>query len=100
MRGSKGVSEPLIASVDSAERTAGLVKQAEDAGYRTEILTVEIDGKTWYRVLLPGYASLADAQAALPFVQQELNAPGAWVTSRLRAPFPAGAEAPAMPPAQ
>jgi septal ring-binding cell division protein DamX len=88
-----------IASVDSAEGTAGWVRKAEDAGYRTETLAVEIDGKTWHRILLPGYASLAEAQAALPFVQQELNAPGAWVTSRLRAPFPAGADAP-PPPAE
>jgi hypothetical protein len=64
------------------------VKKAEAAGYRTEILAVEIDGKTWQRVLLPGYASLAEAQAALPSVQQDLGVPGAWVTSRRRAPVP------------
>jgi cell division septation protein DedD len=85
-----------IASLDAAEGTARWVSKAEAAGYRTEVLAVEIDGKTWHRVLLPGYESLADAQAALPFIQQELNAPGAWVTSRRRAPAPDGAtEAPA-----
>ena len=87
-----------IASLDSAEGTAKWVSRAEAAGYRTEILAVEIDGKTWHRVLLPGYESLADAQAALPFIQQELDAPGAWVTSRLRAPTPGGtADAPPAP---
>jgi len=87
-----------IASLDTVEATAPWVSKAEAAGYRTEVLAVEIDGKTWQRVLLPGYASLADAQAALPFVQQELGAPGAWVTSRRRAPAPDGAPAEAPPP--
>ena len=87
-----------IASMDSVEATAPWVQKAEAAGYRTEILAVEIEGKTWQRVLLPGYASLAEAQAALPFVQQELGAPSAWVTSRRRAPGPADATAGAPPP--
>jgi hypothetical protein len=50
-------------------------------------------------VLLPGYESLADAQAALPFIQQELS-PGAWVTSRRRAPTPDGAGDAPPPPAE
>src|SRR5687767_13932766 len=57
-----------IASLDSAEAATRWVSRAESAGYRTEVLAVEIDGKTWHRVLLPGYDSLADAQAALPFI--------------------------------
>jgi cell division septation protein DedD len=89
-----------VASLDSAAAAAPWVKKAEAAGYRTELWEVTIDGKTYQRVLLPGYASLADAQAALPFVQQDLGAPGAWVTSRRRAPTPDGspaAETPAPP---
>lgn len=85
-----------IAALDSAELTAKWVSKAEAAGYRTEVLAVEIDGKTWHRVLLPGYESLADAQAALPFIQQELS-PSAWVTSRRRAPTPSGAGEAAAP---
>jgi cell division septation protein DedD len=89
-----------VASTESAEGAAAWTKKAEAAGYRTEILAVTIDGKTWQRVLLPGYESLDAARAALPFVQQELGAPGAWVTSRRRAPVPAdaAAEAAAPPP--
>jgi len=92
-----GIFRISIASLDRAELAPKWVKKAEDAGYRTEVLAVEIGGKTVHRVLLPGYASLADAQAALPFVQQEL-APDAWVTSRRRAPGPADAAAGAPPP--
>jgi cell division septation protein DedD len=88
-----------VASLDSAELTTQWVSKAEAAGYRTEVLAVEIDGKTWHRVLLPGYATLDEAKAALPYVQQDLGAPGAWVTSRRRAPVPAG-EAGAPPPAE
>lgn len=87
-----------VASLDNVDATKPWVQKAEAAGYRTEILEVVIDGKSWQRVLLPGYASLAEAQAALPFIQQELGAPGAWVTSRRRAPTPEGAAAPAPPP--
>ena len=78
-----------VASAESAGPAEKWARKAEAAGYRTELLTVVIDGKTWHRVLLPGYGSLDEAKAALPFVQQELDAPGAWVTSRLRAPAPA-----------
>ena len=93
-----GMFRIAIASLDSAGLTAKWVSKAEAAGYRTEVLAVEIDGKTWHRVLLPGYASLDEAKAALPYIQQDLAAPGAWVTSRRRAPVPAGsAEAPPPP---
>lgn len=88
-----------VASLDTVEATGPWVKKAEAAGYRTELWEVVIDGKSWQRVVLPGYASLADAQAALPFIQQELDAPGAWVTSRRRAPAPDDAAAPAPTPA-
>ncbi|HUR40958.1 MAG TPA: SPOR domain-containing protein [Verrucomicrobiae bacterium] len=85
-----------VASMDSAEATRAWVTKLEAAGYRTEILPVEIDGKTWHRVLLPGYASLEEARAAVPFIEKEFGATGVWVTSRRRAPLPA-AVAPAEP---
>lgn len=86
-----------IAALDRAELAPAWIAKAEAAGYRTEVLAVDIDGKTWHRVLLPGYASLDEARAALPFVQQEL-APDAWITSRRRAPTPPDAAADAPPP--
>jgi hypothetical protein len=92
-----GMFRIAIAALDRAELAPRWVKRAEDAGYRTELLAVEIDGKTWHRVLLPGYESLDSAQAALPFIQQELS-PDAWVTSRRRAPGSADAPADAPPP--
>ncbi len=94
-----GIFRISIASLDRAELAPKWVEKAEAAGYRTELLAVDIGGKTYHRVLLPGYASLAEAQAALPFVQQEL-APDAWVTSRRRAPGPSDApsETGAPPP--
>ncbi|MGH8481897.1 MAG: SPOR domain-containing protein [Nevskiaceae bacterium] len=98
MQTDAGMFRVSIASLEAAEGTARWVRKAEEAGYRTEVLAVEIDGKTWHRVLLPGYASLAEAQAALPFIQQDLAAPDAWVTSRRRAPGPADAPAEAPPP--
>lgn len=80
-----------IASLDSAALAGPWVQKAEAAGYRTELLAVELDGKTWHRVLLPGYASLDEARAAIPFVEQDLGVQDAWVTSRLRAPSPEAA---------
>jgi cell division septation protein DedD len=94
-----GTFRIAVAALDRAELTAAWVGKAEAAGYRTEVLAVEIDGKTWHRVLLPGYATLDEAKAALPYVQQDLGAPNAWVTSRRRAPSPDGAApAPDAPP--
>lgn len=84
-----------VASLESAEATAPWVGKLQAAGYRTEVLPVVIDGKTWHRVLLPGYASLEEARAVIPFVEQEFGVTGVWVTSRRRAPTPAGAQAPA-----
>ena len=80
-----------MASVDSAELAARWIGKVEAAGYRGEVLPVQIEGKTWQRVLLPGYASLEEARAALPFIEQDLGVQGAWVTSRRRAPTPAQA---------
>ncbi len=88
-----------VASAESAGPAAKWASKAEAAGYRTEVLAVTIDGKTWHRVLLPGYATLDEAKVALGYVQQDLDAPGAWVTSRRRAPDPDGAApAPDAPP--
>lgn len=80
-----------VASLDAPEIAAPWVGKAEAAGYRTELLAVEIEGKTWHRVLLPGYESLEAARAALPFIAQDLGVSDAWVTSRRRAPAPAAA---------
>jgi hypothetical protein len=87
-----------VVSAVSAEAAAPWVSKLQAAGYRTEILPVEIDGKTWHRVLLPGYANLEEARAVVPMVEQEFGLTGVWVTSRRRAPFPTGA-APAPEPA-
>ena len=83
-----GLFRISITSQDTAGGAARWVRRAEDAGYRTEVLAVDIDGRTYHRVLLPGYASLDDAKAALAIIQEELGVPSAWVTSRRRAPAP------------
>lgn len=88
-----------IAAVGTAEAAAPWLRKAEAAGYRTELLAVEIEGKSWQRVLLPGYATLEEARAALPFVEEDLGVQDAWVTSRRRAPAPAGEDATAAPAA-
>jgi cell division septation protein DedD len=89
-----------VASVETAEGAAPWVSRLQAAGYRTEVLPVEIEGKTWHRVLLPGYANLEEARAAIPFVEQELGVTGVWVTSRRRAPTPGGAAEPGPAPAE
>lgn len=77
-----------VVSMESAEAAAPWIARLEAAGYRTEVLPVVIEGRTWHRVLLPGYASLEEARAAIPFVEQEFGVAGVWVTSRRRAPAP------------
>jgi cell division septation protein DedD len=82
-----------VASLETAEAAATWMSKLQAAGYRTEVLPVTIDGKTWQRVLLPGYANLEEARAVIPFVEQEFGITGVWVTSRRRAPTPNGAAA-------
>jgi len=89
-----------VASVETAELAARWAGKVEAAGYRSEVLPVQIEGKTWHRVLLPGYPNLAEAQAALPFIEQDLGVQGAWVTSRRRAPAPDAVSGAATAPAE
>jgi cell division septation protein DedD len=89
-----------VASLESAELAARWVGKVEAAGYRSEVLPVQIEGKTWHRVLAPGYANLVEAQAAIPFIEQDLGIQGAWVTSRRRAPTPDAAAGAATAPAE
>jgi cell division septation protein DedD len=86
-----------VASLESAELAARWVGKVEAAGYRSEVLPVQIEGKTWHRVLAPGYANLVEARAAIPFIEQDLGVQGAWVTSRRRAPAPDAAAEPSLP---
>ena len=79
-----GMFRISIAALDSAAIAAPWVSKAEAAGYRTEVLAVEIDGRTWHRVLLPGYASLDDAnRASVVDLVQEAREKGAAILAIL-----------------
>lgn len=71
-------------SVRTPEETAAYVQRLQAAGFRVEIEAALIGGTGWQRVVLPGYASRAQAQAAIPAVNALLDDGTAWVLPQAR----------------
>jgi cell division protein FtsN len=70
------VSFPTSAQADS-EKT-----RIQKLGLRADVLKSTVDGKAWYRVRVPGYASQEAAKAAIPALQAKSGVSGAWVAHR------------------
>lgn len=70
------VSFPTSAQADS-EKT-----RIQKLGLRADVLKSTVDGKAWYRVRVPGYASQEAAKAAIPTLQAKSGVSGAWVAHR------------------
>lgn len=60
----------------SAERQVQLLR---DAGYPVVVQPATVNGKSWWRVQVPGYASQQDAKAAANEIQNKLGVRGIWV---------------------
>jgi hypothetical protein len=68
-------------SVMSARQRTIADRHAErlrEAGYAAAVREVQVDTTTWYRVVIPGFQSVAEARALQPALQ-ELGYDGAWV---------------------
>lgn len=64
------------ADAASAERQAA---QLRGAGYPVAVQPATVNGKNWYRVQVPGYASQQAAKAAAQELQSKLGLKGVWV---------------------
>jgi cell division septation protein DedD len=70
------VSFPTSAQAES-EKT-----RIQKLGLRADVLKSTVDGKAWFRVRVPGYASQEAAKAAIPALQAKSGISGAWVAHR------------------
>ena len=64
------------ADAASAERQAA---QLRGAGYPVSVQPATVNGRNWYRVQVPGYASQQAAKAAAQELQSKLGLKGVWV---------------------
>ncbi|MEK6805536.1 MAG: SPOR domain-containing protein [Pseudomonadota bacterium] len=64
------------ASLTGAEREA---KKLKAAGYEPEIMTAEVNGKTWHRVRITGYADAIEARKAGDEIKTRLGYPNIWI---------------------
>lgn len=91
-----------VAAERTVEEAAKWAPRLAALGYRSETESVELDGTTWQRVVLPGYRTLRDARAMTPILNQELGIANAWVPAQrtgARAAQPPASPAPAEPAA-
>jgi len=70
------VSYPTSAQADS-ERA-----RLQKLGIRAEVLKSLVDGKPWFRVRVPGYASQESAKAAISGLESKSGIKGAWTAHR------------------
>lgn len=70
------VSFPTSAQAES-ERA-----RLQKTGMSTEVHKSQVDGKTWFRVRVPGYASQDAAKSAIPALETKSGIDGAWVARR------------------
>lgn len=68
-----------IASYADATSAEQQVQRLRDAGYPVVVQPATVNGKSWWRVQVPGYASQQDAKAAANEIQNKLGVRGIWV---------------------
>lgn len=68
-----------IASYADAASAEQQVQRLRDAGYPVVVQPATVNGKSWWRVQVPGYASQQDAKAAANEIQSKLGVRGIWV---------------------
>lgn len=68
-----------IASYADPASAEQQVQRLRDAGYPVVVQPATVNGKSWWRVQVPGYASQQDAKAAANEIQNKLGVRGIWV---------------------
>lgn len=70
------LSFPTLAQAESEK------SRLQKLGIRTEVSRSLVDGKPWYRLRVPGYASQEAAKAAIPSLENKSGIKGVWVAHR------------------
>jgi len=72
----------ILVSFATAVQADSERARLQKLGLRAEVFKSLVDGKTWYRVRVPGYASQESAKAAIPALDKKSGIDGAWVAHR------------------
>ncbi len=68
-----------VASLATAADAELAAKKLRAAGYNAEVITAEVNGRTWHRVRI-GYATAADARKASEEINSKLGFAPGWIT--------------------
>jgi hypothetical protein len=77
-----GAWSVAIASHDTEARSQRVADRLIDAGYPAEVVTVDVNGRTWYRVVIAGLGSKGDAAMLAAQLESNLGLSGAWLIKR------------------
>lgn len=72
----------ILVSFSTSAQAEGERARLQKLGLRAELFKSAVDGKYWYRVRVPGYASQESAKAAIPALEAKSGITGAWVAHR------------------
>lgn len=79
---SSGEWTVIMVSYPSSAQAESERSRLQKLGIHTEVFKSTVDGKTWYRVRVPGYASQEKAKAAIASLESKTGMDGAWVAHR------------------
>ena len=72
----------ILVSFTSSAQADSERGRLQKLGLRAEVFKSVVDGKTWFRVRMPGYPSQESAKAAIPALEAKSGINGAWVAHR------------------
>jgi len=71
-----------ISSVSDSGSALQEVTRLHNMGINAESVQATSNGKVWYRIRIPGFASHDEATAARPSIEKRLGIGGTWVTQK------------------
>lgn len=78
----KGDWTVILVSFPSTTQAQGEQARLQKLGLHAEVFKSQVEGKTWYRVRVPGYLNQDAAKAAIPALEKKSGISGAWVAHR------------------
>lgn len=79
---SEGAWMVVLYSYASAQMANDKREQLAGKGIKAERIQTEVDGKRWYRIVVPGFPSSTKAKAYMAEIKQREHIPDPWVTTR------------------
>lgn len=77
-----GAFQLNLASFDQQSAAERALRRARAAGLSTELQSAQVEGRTWYRLVVLHMASLADARALKTRLTQEMGFSSPWVSNQ------------------